>query len=388
MSEISQNISQMSSEKDSQINTLSKIIQIIKDSFPQKSESPSKSSFRRRRKNFKHKQSNSELLAMENKEDVILHKRRPSASFKVGDQLTVRITDEKGRPKSEDGLSEADLSPIERILTYIERGIVRAFTQKEDSNHSGSRMRSNTSRLDKTLEDKKKDVLEVLDSIPNHLINQFKSNCVPVTQEVQTIQSFNKYNEPNTMLMTQPSRSRSKSISRSNLNINPLSKAIARLMNNKKEKITSMPDTNAFKLVETLLDDKINVDLENEQNGQKSKEMGRFILDQMSMKFGLKTLAVKNVISMRMGLDKKLKALRKNKDEGPQSVPYARFILQIMGIDDKTTQEVPQDHIDLIIKARAVFQEACDNYKRVMSIKPKKIQEKMKSTDDLNTGGE
>lgn len=71
-----------------------------------------------------------------------------------------------------------------------------------------------------------------------------------------------------------------------------------------------MPETNAFKMIETLLDDKINADLENELSKKKSKPLSGFILDQLSMKFGLKTLAVKNIISMKLGFAKNLKSIK------------------------------------------------------------------------------
>lgn len=50
---------------------------------------------------------------------------------------------------------------------------------------------------------------------------------------------------------------------------------------------------------------------------------------------------------MKMGLDKKLKALRgKRTSIEDVSTPYSQFLLQIMGIDDKIHQEIPEDHIN------------------------------------------
>ena len=49
---------------------------------------------------------------------------------------------------------------------------------------------------------------------------------------------------------------------------------------------------------------------------------------------------------------------------------------------------VPNDQIDLVVKARAIFNEAYENYKKVMSIKPKKIKDQMKAANDHTTGGE
>ena len=145
-----------------------------------------------------------------------------------------------------------------------------------------------------------------------------------------------------------------------------------------------MSENNALKLLESLLDDRINLELENEINNKKSKPLPNFILDQLSMKFGLKTLAVKNVVSMKMGIMKKLKNVRTKKQSSDgTTVPYTQFLLQLIGIDDKEGSELPVDQIDLVVKARAVFMEAVENYKRVMSIKPKKFQEKMKNISTL-----
>jgi len=76
-----------------------------------------------------------------------------------------------------------------------------------------------------------------------------------------------------------------------------------------------------------------------------------------------------------------------NKNDG-FSTPYSQFLLQLIGIDDKNNTEVPPDQIDLMVKARAVFNEATENFQKVMSIKPKKIRDLVNTTIDLNSGGE
>lgn len=107
------------------------------------------------------------------------------------------------------------------------------------------------------------------------------------------------------------------------------------------------------------------------------------------MRFGLKTIAVKNLISMKMGLNKKLKVIRERRSSiEDSSISYSQFLLQIMGIDDKVHHEIPEDNINWVVKARAIFKEATEQYRRVMEIKPKKIQDKIKSIIDLNSGGE
>jgi hypothetical protein len=94
------------------------------------------------------------------------------------------------------------------------------------------------------------------------------------------------------MLSRPPSHLRRRSVLKTAAQ-NPLAKAMNKLLASKKEKLQPMPFSNAFKLIETLLDKRINVDLENEISGKQSKHISNFILDQLSMKFGLKTLAIK-----------------------------------------------------------------------------------------------
>ena len=73
---------------------------------------------------------------------------------------------------------------------------------------------------------------------------------------------------------------------------------------------------------------------------------------------------------------------------GETSAAYTEFLMKIMGINDDGGKEVPPDEIDLVVKARSIFMEATENYKRVMAIRPKAIQEKMKTNIDLQSGGE
>lgn len=137
------------------------------------------------------------------------------------------------------------------------------------------------------------------------------------------------------------------------------------------------------------MDEKCQLDLDNIIHKKKAKPLDHFILDQMSMRFGLKTLAVKNLISMKLSLDKKQKALRdKRTNVEDLNLSYAQFLLQLMGIDDKNFLVIPPDHIDIVVKARAIFQEAVEAYKKAMIIKPKKIKDTMNILVDLNSGGQ
>lgn len=67
---------------------------------------------------------------------------------------------------------------------------------------------------------------------------------------------------------------------------------------------------------------------------KKSKPLPNFILDQLSMRFGLKTLAIKNVISMKLSFNKKQKSVKSLKNEG-FTTPYTQFLMSLIGIDEK-----------------------------------------------------
>jgi hypothetical protein len=88
---------------------------------------------------------------------------------------------------------------------------------------------------------------------------------------------------------------------------------INRYMCNKKkakhranDNYTIMSETNAFKLIESSLTDKVFMDIENKKNNI-FIDAPSFIVDQLIMKFGLKTIAVKNLISLRLGLQNLVK---------------------------------------------------------------------------------
>jgi len=79
------------------------------------------------------------------------------------------------------------------------------------------------------------------------------------------------------------------------------------MINKKKTKVrtndtyTVMSEGNAYKLVENLLHEKVFLDVENAKNNIYIN-IPDYVVDQLIMKFGLKTIAVKNLISLRLGL--------------------------------------------------------------------------------------
>lgn len=75
-----------------------------------------------------------------------------------------------------------------------------------------------------------------------------------------------------------------------------------------------MPEANLYKVIENVFNDKVTIDVENMKNNT-FVDIPDFIVDQLIMKFGLKTLAVKHLIMMRMGLqDAVRKSLHKRRD--------------------------------------------------------------------------
>ena len=67
-----------------------------------------------------------------------------------------------------------------------------------------------------------------------------------------------------------------------------------------------MPEANAYKLLETMLNDKVILDVENRKSND-FIDFPDFVVDQLIVKVGLKTIAVKNLISLRLGLQEIVK---------------------------------------------------------------------------------
>lgn len=96
-------------------------------------------------------------------------------------------------------------------------------------------------------------------------------------------------------------------------NLDKILKLIHRYMSNKKrgkgkyhDTYTVMTESNIFKLMESLFTDKVFHDIEDAKHNVHI-EIPDFVVDQMIMKFGLKTIAVKNLISLRLGLQEIVK---------------------------------------------------------------------------------
>ena len=67
-----------------------------------------------------------------------------------------------------------------------------------------------------------------------------------------------------------------------------------------------MVESNTIRLIETIFSDKSFADVENTRNGTYIP-IPDFTIDQLIVKFGLKTIAVKNLISLRIWLQDAVK---------------------------------------------------------------------------------
>ena len=223
-------------------------------------------------------------------QDVILHGKRHS-SFFIKDkdlvsenppkELKITVDPPEASKKSYDfGEEEEEISPLERLLIYLEDNLNKLFHEN-----------GKTVGVKTILREK---ILEVLDSIPQSLLDRLnKSALVSLkSAKVQTDESHgNSLSLMPSINVPRALTKRKSSFRIPNLNI--LAKSIDKLRGNKKEKVQGMSENNAFKLIETLLDERVNLEIENEINNKKTKPLPNFVLDQLSMRFGLKTLAVK-----------------------------------------------------------------------------------------------
>ena len=76
-------------------------------------------------------------------------------------------------------------------------------------------------------------------------------------------------------------------------------------LRSKNEAYSVMSENNIFKLMEHMFDEKVLIDSENSNNIHMS--IPDFVVDRLIMKFGLKTIAVRNIISLRIGLQEVVK---------------------------------------------------------------------------------
>ena len=164
---------------------------------------------------------------------------------------------------------------------------------------------------------------------------------------------------------------------------NLLLKSIKRfLRQNKKEKIQPMGEVNTHKMVQNLLEDKLTNDIDAENKGKKLKILPNYVLDQLSMKFGLKTKAVKSIISLKEGLSYISKNYRK---DNPNRIPYSMIMTSILGLDTEVDVHYDEDETNLIIKSKPLWDEAQEIFKKNIKIRNKNINNF--NLNDLQTGG-
>lgn len=127
-----------------------------------------------------------------------------------------------------------------------------------------------------------------------------------------------------------------------------------------------MAESNAHKMVLGLLEDKLQNDLECEITNKKMKPLPNYVLDQLSMKFGLKTIAVKHLLSLKEGLATVSKTFKK---ENPGKVSYSELLTSILGLEGSPKISYNQDQVNLIIKSKPIWNEAQENFKKVIKMR-------------------
>ncbi|CAI2362930.1 unnamed protein product [Moneuplotes crassus] len=233
----------------------------------------------------------------------------------------------------------------------------------------------------------KEAALKVLDEIPEDLI---KKLLIPPAKDARTVELQT--------VMTMPPGDLTKSEFVNSYNHaygdkdgkknkgpkNNLLKNIVRYMNNnKKEKILPMPEGTALKLISELLSERLKNDIEAEKANKKTKTLPNYILDQLSMKFGLKTIAVKNLISLRELLANTSKSFKK---KNPDKMPYAQLLLSIFGFESSPEVQYSQEQVNLIIKAKPLWMEAQEHCKKTIKIRKNSAFTNL-SLVDLQVGG-
>ena len=103
----------------------------------------------------------------------------------------------------------------------------------------------------------------------------------------------------------------------------------------------------------------------------------------MTMRFGLKTIAVKNMICIKEGL---ISATKRFKKKNSDEVSYSMMLSSIFGLEAQPAIKYDKDEVSLITKALPLWMEAQESFKKNL-----KTKKNAKASDfsfmDLQTGG-
>ncbi|CAI2367808.1 unnamed protein product [Moneuplotes crassus] len=343
--DLDDNMLQAWNEKKPQMETCQKLLNIINRILKQKEKERKGvdlSKFRMWRKNRKKKASSEEP---EFEEDIILQGKK------------------KEEPRA-----------VDELLEYLYTNYTELFV-------------INGEEKDRIMLEKE-EVFRVLDEIPETLI---KKLLVPPPKDAQTIEIQTD--------MTMPPADLGKAEFVNSFNDaygekdgkkkvkgpkNNLLKTIGRFMiNNKKDKVQPMIESNALKMVSGLLSDKLKNDIDSENSNKKIKLLPNYALDQLSMKFGLKTIAVKNLISLKDGLAASSKVYQK---DNPGKMAYSQLLSSILGFEGSPEISYSQEQVNLIIKAKPLWNEAQEHCKKTIKIRKDSAFSKL-SFADFQVGG-
>jgi len=284
------------------------------------------------------------------------------------------VVEEKGQDVIISGKKPKPPSPFDLLMEYLYDNYIELFVILGEEK-------------DRVMLEKET-VLKVLDDIPEDLIERL---LVPPPKDsanmgLQTVLTMNPNRElskndvATAYKIAYPSQ---KDIKVKKEPKNLLLKSINKFLSNKKEKIQPMAEQNVFKMTQSLLDDKLTMDLESEKSNKSTKHMPNYVLDQLSMKFGLKTIAVKNLISLREGLSAVTKSYIK---DNPGGTPYSLILATVMGLESDSNLSFSQEQVGLIIKSKPMWNEAQEQFKKNLQVKRgAKLSDF--SLFDLQTGG-
>ena len=207
-------------------------------------------------------------------------------------------------------------------------------------------------------------VIKIIDDIPDELLE--RCTRPPESDKndasVQTTMAMDPRDLSKTEVYTAFNSAYGNSSAGDKETTNNLLKGMMRYLANTKEKIGAFPEVSSAKLIHALLEDKVLADAECEKANKKYKMLPNFVLENLSMKFGLKTIAIKNMLSVRESLLQATKAYNNKNDKS--RVPYSLILSSILGISEKYEKAYDIEEVTLIIRARTLWVEAQETFKK------------------------
>jgi hypothetical protein len=99
-----------------------------------------------------------------------------------------------------------------------------------------------------------------------------------------------------------------------------------------------------LKIMELSMEDKVKSDIENENlelDQRKLPTFSKFLYDNILMQYGLKTIAIKNIVQLCNGI----KAINS---------PYSNYMMRMIGL---VGPQLRKDEINIILRCHSFFKE-------------------------------